>query len=78
MRQGYTFDCALCSVTIGKPQYLTIDHIIPKSCGGSDEYENLQPAHRLCNERKGNQEPEVLFEVYKPSERYRRLQNYTA
>lgn len=32
----------------------TIDHIIPKSKGGSDTPDNLQLAHARCNKIKGN------------------------
>lgn len=32
----------------------TVDHIIPKSLGGSDELENLALACRRCNERRYN------------------------
>ena len=27
---------------------------MPRSCGGSDYLHNMQPAHRKCNELKGN------------------------
>lgn len=33
---------------------LTIDHVIPLSKGGSDEIENLRPAHWICNNRKSD------------------------
>lgn len=33
---------------------LTVDHIIPKSLGGSNELENLQPYCYDCNNKKGN------------------------
>lgn len=32
----------------------TLDHIIPRSHGGSDEEDNLQLAHRWCNSVKGD------------------------
>lgn len=32
----------------------TVDHIVPLSKGGSDELENLQLAHWICNNQKSN------------------------
>lgn len=32
----------------------TIDHVIPRSKGGTDDLDNLVPACRDCNSRKGN------------------------
>lgn len=32
----------------------TIDHIVPLSLGGSDDIENMQLAHWICNIKKGN------------------------
>lgn len=46
--------CAYC----GKEGDLTVDHVIPKSRGGTDAWENLLPACRPCNEAKGNRTPE--------------------
>jgi len=37
------------------PRRLSIDHIVPKSRGGSDELSNLQPVHASCNSIKGAQ-----------------------
>lgn len=37
---------------------LTIDHVIPKSRGGGDSWENLVAACVNCNNKKGNQTPE--------------------
>jgi len=37
---------------------LTRDHILPKSRGGRDAYENLVVACQSCNSRKGNRTPE--------------------
>lgn len=32
----------------------TIDHIIPKSLGGTNAFTNLRAAHRKCNAERGN------------------------
>lgn len=53
--------CALCGKPInytlpaGHPMSFEVDEIIPVSKGGSPiEWANTQPAHRVCNQRKGN------------------------
>ena len=35
------------------PMSFSVDHIVPKSMGGGDERENLAPAHRICNMKRG-------------------------
>lgn len=47
-RDGYT--CQYC----GSTRSLTIDHLIPKSRGGTDCWENLTLACGPCNVKKGN------------------------
>lgn len=42
----------------GSVDDLTIDHIVPRCQGGSDEPENLTPACRRCNSQKGGRTPE--------------------
>ncbi len=52
--------CAICGGAIdydlpaGDPMSFEVDEIIPVSLGGSClDYENVQAAHRICNQRKG-------------------------
>ena len=35
-------------------EMMTIDHILPRSLGGSNAIENLQPMCNTCNHKKGN------------------------
>lgn len=37
---------------------LTLDHVLPKSRGGADSWENLVTACNNCNVKKGNRTPE--------------------
>ena len=37
---------------------LTLDHVIPRSKGGDDSWENLVAACLPCNNRKGDRTPE--------------------
>lgn len=53
--------CALCGRPIdydlpaGDPWSYELDEIVPVSLGGSElDPDNVQPAHRICNQRKGN------------------------
>ena len=53
VRDGYT--CQYC----GKhTRDLTLDHVIPRSLGGRDTWDNLVSACAQCNHRKGNRTPE--------------------
>ena len=48
-----SFTCQYC----GKKSDLTIDHVLPKSRGGGDTWENLTTACEKCNVNKGNRTP---------------------
>jgi 5-methylcytosine-specific restriction endonuclease McrA len=58
--------CHLCEKKIdlglsGKnPLGFTFDHVIPVSLGGTNDAENIRPAHWICNIRRGNRGPVQL------------------
>jgi 5-methylcytosine-specific restriction endonuclease McrA len=65
-------DHGTCQYCGRNSQPMTIDHVIPKSFGGSDTWENLVCACPSCNRNKGNQTPEqagmsLLKKPAKPS-----------
>lgn len=45
--------CGICLLPVLLDE-MHIDHVQPRACGGSDEISNLQPAHPVCNFRKGD------------------------
>lgn len=56
VRDGY--QCRVCSqVVYGKKAH--VDHILPKSQGGSDLLENLQTLCSTCHQLKTNKESSV-------------------
>jgi 5-methylcytosine-specific restriction endonuclease McrA len=48
--------CQYCGTVLPSGE-LTLDHVIPRSRGGSSTWENLVACCHLCNRRKGNQFP---------------------
>lgn len=53
--------CALCRAPLDRsvrdelsPEYVTVDHRVPQSLGGTSEPSNLQLAHARCNRTRGN------------------------
>jgi len=50
-----------------------IDHVIPRSQGGSDDVANLRCAHRFCNESRGDRHPDLSAEAF--AERRRRFED---
>ncbi|MCA0269095.1 MAG: HNH endonuclease [Bacteroidetes bacterium] len=56
----------------GTREHLTIDHVMPKSRGGKDTWENLVAACSRCNARKGSRTPDeahmpLLGHPFRPS-----------
>ena len=44
--------CTHCGLFFRENDVMEIDHIIPKSQGGKDEYKNWQLLHRHCHDTK--------------------------
>lgn len=44
--------CAHCELHFAEQSEMEIDHIIPKSKGGKNEYKNMQLLHRHCHDEK--------------------------
>jgi 5-methylcytosine-specific restriction endonuclease McrA len=45
--------CHLCGLPFTDADSPVADHVIPRGIGGSDHLDNLKPAHRSCNGKKG-------------------------
>lgn len=52
--------CGICGGDVD-PFNFHVDHIIPLSLGGEHSYANVQTAHPLCNQTKGNRMPEEAY-----------------
>lgn len=55
----------------GTKSDLTLDHVLPRSRGGEDSWENLVTACNHCNVKKGNRTPDEAsmpldVEPYRP------------
>ncbi|MGF1590160.1 MAG: HNH endonuclease [Pleurocapsa sp.] len=50
-------DANTCQYCKAKGDQLTIDHVVPRSRGGGDTWENLVAACVRCNVKKGNRTP---------------------
>lgn len=46
--------CHLCLKPIETKEEYSVDHIIPRSKGGTNDLDNLRPAHRKCNYSRNN------------------------
>ena len=50
-----SFKCQYCGTLVGP---MTVDHVLPKTRGGRDTWENMVCACLKCNNRKGDRTPE--------------------
>lgn len=58
----FDWHCAYCGVELSE-ETLVIDHVTPKSSGGTNNIQNLLPACRSCNSIKGTKTVEQ-FRLY--------------
>ena len=56
-RNLFQRDHQTCQYCGSRDQPLSIDHVVPRSRGGSDTWENVTTACLSCNVRKGNRTP---------------------
>lgn len=57
MQGAQYIHCHYCGTHL-TPMTATVDHVIPRSKGGTSELSNLVLACRKCNQAKGNKMPE--------------------
>src|SRR5579883_1035015 len=48
----YQGKCPECGLMFVDDDLLEVDHVIPRREGGTDKFDNLQPLHRHCHDRK--------------------------
>lgn len=68
--------CSLCDLPMvaspdAGPLAFTLEHIIPKSRGGTNDLENLSGSHQWCNNAKGDALMEELPKSFKPFLRWK-------
>ncbi|MEG4284995.1 group II intron reverse transcriptase/maturase [Microcoleus sp. A006_D1] len=51
--------CAYCKLYFKEEDVMEIDHIVPRSLGGKEEYKNLQLLHRHCHDTKTTEDASV-------------------
>ncbi len=49
----YESRCHLCGEWINEDDR-SVDHVIARSHGGTDDISNCKPAHKVCNSSRGN------------------------
>lgn len=55
--------CEYCGSSIASKSDMSIDHIVPRTAGGTHEVSNLRAACGSCNTSKGNRDVEYLRAV---------------
>ena len=53
--------CTWCGQFFTPSDFIEVDHIVPRSQGGKDEYKNLQLLHRHCHDDKTALDEEMML-----------------
>jgi len=69
--------CGLCSQPL-ELRAATIDHILPRAQGGKDVLKNLQLAHHICNQAKGDRLPPLIAATLEAASKLRVRENEPA
>ena len=67
------FKCVYCSKEFEDHTEIEVDHLIPKSKGGPDSWDNLVASCNICNREKSNLMIDEI-EKYKPDVSYRKFE----
>jgi hypothetical protein len=51
------YNCYLCQREFAEDDVIHVEHVMPRALGGTDDRENLLPAHAECNWRKRDADP---------------------
>lgn len=72
------YKCAHCGCDLHLGDNASIDHFVPLKKGGTNDFVNLIPLCKKCNEEKGSKIIEPFFLKYLPEDEYRKLVDYYA
>ena len=74
VKEKWHFKCAYC----GDGNNLTIDHVVPRSKGGTDFTKNVVCCCSDCNQRKGHEPWEEWFlkQEYFSEEKYQKIREW--
>lgn len=60
--------CFICAEMVSPTAKIAIDHIVPRSQGGTDDLDNLQVVHQECNSMKGRKSLDEAQEIMRERE----------
>ena len=70
--QHFVMNCHICSQVIDpvKESDWVAEHVLPRNCGGSDDTDNVKPAHGSCSTGKTSKEASVRAQVKRGADRH--------